>query len=209
MGIAFIKNLDENTTIGCWDITDTLEELSQNIDSDDLIKISNNIKWSIKRKSQWLAVRQLLLHLTNNTEKIAYRRDGSPYLKSNNYFISIAHSQQYAVIYLSKNNKLGIDIQSIKNNISKGIHYFLNDAELASISSYDALQLNLIWSAKETLFKFHGNHDLNFKNNITIKPFTTEQFGNLEAYILESDKKIPMQVAYEVFDGYVMTWTIS
>ncbi len=209
MAISFIKKLENNAIIGGWKIVERIEELSQGINSQEITHFLNYRNHSIKRKKEWLAVRQLLCSLTDKNEKISYRFDGSPFLVSQNYHISITHSNAYAVIYLCNQNKIGVDIQYIKNMSRKGVGYFMNDAEIDFLTPNNVLQLNLIWSAKETIFKFHGDPSLNIKDNISIKPFDQQQSGILMAYIIISNQNILVRIAYEVFNEYVLTWTIS
>lgn len=80
---------------------------------------------------------------------IQYGVKGNPELLKSPFNISISHSKGWFAVYIG-NSAIGIDIQEQKSNISTGKSFFLNNKEAQWSSIID---LNLIWSSKEVIYK--------------------------------------------------------
>ncbi len=62
---------------------------------------------------------------------------GKPYLVNFDYEISLSHSYDYAAVMISKDKKVGVDIELMKEKIDLIKHKFLSVEELkASKSRY-------------------------------------------------------------------------
>ncbi len=102
-----------------------------------------------KRAFEKEIVHFLLTELSLNPADLFYGEKGNPMLKNNPNFLSISHSNGYFALYLSKHPN-GVDIQTFKDRMSGGSHFFLTEEEKKWSSHID---LHLIWSAKEAIFK--------------------------------------------------------
>ena len=124
---------------------------------------------SIKTEHQRMVVARCLSKiLKQNHVNIEHRDSGAPYLPEYpDQFISISHSKNWYAIQLSKVDEVGIDIQLIKENIHEGRSYFINTQEESSLD-LNYLNLNLIWSAKEALYKFMKGEVEQYKESITV-----------------------------------------
>jgi len=92
---------------------------------------------------------------------IVYSENGAPYFNDKSMpYISISHSNNWFAVQLCEEDKVGVDIQVIKSDIEKGMRYFVNEKEENSIE-INPLNLNIIWAAKETVYKFKKG-DLEF-----------------------------------------------
>tara|TARA_R110002124_G_scaffold119772_1_gene277565 strand:- start:227 stop:856 length:630 start_codon:yes stop_codon:yes gene_type:complete len=209
MAIAFIKKIDTNRQIGCWEISESDSQSFKNTSDKSILSFIAHSDPTEKRKREVIAVRLLLQQMTSSNETISYYPDGSPFLESHNFHLSISHSKDFAALYLSKYDRVGVDIQIIKSSVLKGLDFYINETEKRWVDISDKIQLNLIWSAKESIFKFYGDAHLDFKQNIKINPFETEQFGTLVAYIENTNQLLQVQVAYEIMENYVLTWTLT
>ena len=84
---------------------------------------------------------------------LSHLENGSPFLvgleESN---ISISHSANLFAIYLSKENKVGVDVELMTKQLTPGRHYFLNHEEMKT--DWNNKDLYAIWCAKEAYYKF-------------------------------------------------------
>ncbi|PWJ58504.1 phosphopantetheinyl transferase [Dyadobacter jejuensis] len=209
MAVTFIKKLGNTSLLGCWEIEESLSQLKEGLSQDALAGYMDSNKWSEKRQLEWLSVRQLLSQMTAMPETILYDQHGRPYLASDRYHISISHSAHKAVVLLGKTRPVGVDVQIMKTNTIRGSHYFINDQERTWLGPKDAISHHVIWSAKETIFKFYGQAELSILSQIEICPFQPEQFGLLSAYIHDSIHKTKLHIHYEVMGEYVLTYILS
>ncbi|WP_439557018.1 4'-phosphopantetheinyl transferase family protein [Dyadobacter sp.] len=161
-----------------------------------------------KRKQEWLACRMLIQELTSRPPVVHYDTNRKPHIPDSSYQLSMSHSGDFAAVYVS-DQSVGLDIQQMKPSISKGMDYFLNDEEQQWINAADNLLLHLIWSAKESAFKYAGDAELDLKKHITIKPFKSNQNGRFEVLLASKGTYLTLPVAYNTFEDYVLTWTLS
>jgi len=84
---------------------------------------------------------------------------------------------------------------------------FINKNEL--ITNDAALRryhLYIHWCAKEALYKINDKQDINFKQNIIIKPFKIEKKGELSAVVDNKFGKVQYKLHYEEYKNYVIVW---
>ncbi|SEJ71691.1 4'-phosphopantetheinyl transferase superfamily protein [Dyadobacter sp. SG02] len=161
-----------------------------------------------KRKQEWLACRVLLKEMLGTNAVIGYDAERKPHIIGSEIEISMSHSGAYVCVYLRKSASVGIDIQQMKPSISKGAFYFLNDLELQWADLDNNVQMHLIWSAKESVFKYAGDASIDLKKHITINPFSGNQNGRFEVNLQKGDLPETIQVQFDTFEDYVLTWTL-
>ena len=155
-----------------WHITETVDELLTIVQPDEEDRLTCESFKNNQRKKQWLACRALLSHLLSPMPvKLFYDQSGKPLLISGTHHISVSHAGDYAAAVISGYGKVGIDIEYILPRIERVKERFMNNDELASLSSSPTLeQLYYYWCCKEALYKLHGSHSVDFRNDIRIKP---------------------------------------
>ncbi|MCF0056971.1 4'-phosphopantetheinyl transferase superfamily protein [Dyadobacter sp. CY356] len=207
MGLVYKKILKGNSLLGLWEISETLDALfeASRLSSGDEAKLAKKV--NNKRKRESLAVRLLLNDMLGRTHEIRYDENGKPFLTTADYTISISHSEKYAVVYLVREKSAGVDIQKIKPDIAKGIDFFLNDDEQLWVNKADFILINILWSAKESVYKYAGIKDLDPRNNMTINPFQAKPDGNLAVSFGKENMEM-ISIQYEVFEDYVLTRTL-
>ncbi|KAA0988972.1 4'-phosphopantetheinyl transferase family protein [Dyadobacter aurulentus] len=208
MGICYIKTISAGAQLGMWRMAESWQELKIHVNLPAEEFQALDLIEKDRRKTEWLSCRILLENMTGNPPVIRHDTNRKPYLPGTDYQLSMSHSGDYAAVYLNKSKSVGIDIQQMKPSISKGIDYFLNAEEQEWIDIHDNLLLHLLWSAKESAFKYAGNADLNLKKHLTIKRFKSNQNGQFEVFILNQGKAEKLEIAYDTFDDYVLTWTL-
>jgi 4'-phosphopantetheinyl transferase len=207
MSLVYKKVVSEGALLGLWKISESLEDLHATVNLTGLDQEILSKKGSERKKKEWLAVRRLLSQMLNATAEITYDAHRKPFLKDNDYYLSISHSDQYAAVYLNKAKPVGIDIQKIKIDIKKGFDFFLNAEEQLWVDKTDFMLLNILWSAKESIYKSAGVKDLDPKNQIFVSPFEAESDGVIKADFIDKNSNT-LSIHYEIFEDYVLTRTL-
>jgi 4'-phosphopantetheinyl transferase EntD len=82
-------------------------------------------------------------------------------------YLGISHSHEQVVTCWAPEN-FGIDIQKVEEKIHRIATKFAHSSELDFAK--DAQKLTLIWSAKESVFKYFG-HQVDFATEMRVMPF--------------------------------------
>jgi 4'-phosphopantetheinyl transferase len=165
------KTIDDHSLYAIWQITETAEDLHSalSLGSGEELLYSSFVAES--RKKQWLAYRLLLRRLLapENIE-IEYDATGKPFLAGTDMHISVTHTEDLAAVIISRNARVGIDIEKIKPRIEKVRDKFINEDEACFILKETELeQLTLAWCAKEALYKLFGLRNLDFRENMRVE----------------------------------------
>ena len=142
------------------------------------------------RKQQLIGARYLLQKLIGDSAPniIENSIHGKPHIKGSDLEISISHTKEYIALILSKDKKVGIDIEILDPRIKRIENKFLRDDEREFINPDQYLeQLYIIWSAKETLFKIYEKGGLIFKENLIVHPFDYSEKGTIKADIIKDN----------------------
>jgi 4'-phosphopantetheinyl transferase len=207
MPITFHENLNDDASIALWRITESPEELVQQLQLKEHELILLQSLSVGKRNLHWLATRVLLRKMLNTDEYIDCQADenGKPILINHPHHISLSHSYDYAAVMISKTKKVGIDIEIVKNKIDRVKHKFLNSKELAFIGHENAIEhLYACWCAKEALYKLNGKKETSFKDHIHLSAFNYHDAGEIEAIIEKSTRQDSYIVKYRKFENYLL-----
>ena len=118
----------------------------------------------IQKRLQHLAGRYLLTELFQDfpLEEILIADTRKPYLAGEKYHFSISHFGHYAAAIVSSSSRVGVDVEKASPTIEKIRHKFLSESELVMAfegiekSGHRLRQLTLLWSAKESVFKWYS-----------------------------------------------------
>lgn len=138
-----------------WHITESAEELAQQISGGELLlEEASRMFSSPKRRLEWLATRALLQHTECKGVEILYHSNGAPHLAGSNKHISISHTQDYVAIAIA-DKPIGIDIEHITRNATRAIIGFLQPQEIEELKLHPtpAEETLRLWTAKEAAFK--------------------------------------------------------
>ena len=194
-----------------WEITEDYQTLFQAVHlNDDDIRRLNTFK-NIRRKVESLSVRALLQQMTRPDARIVYRENSrKPYLCDGSQNISVTHSHQYTAILLNKDRQVGIDLEYMTHNIERIAHKFINKNEI--ITDNQALRnehLYVHWCAKEALYKICDKEDVNFQDNLTIKPFKINTQGELTGIVNKNSREDEYEMYYMLENNYVLVYCIK
>ncbi len=164
------------------------------------------------KQLQHLAGRYLLQHLYSDFPhhliEIADTR--KPFLPNEEYHFSISHCGDYAAAIVSKNKRVGIDIEMITSKVGKVMHKFLSETEISDVNNQSTNQpinhLTLLWCCKEAVFKWYGKAEIDFKDHIHLKDFNSLKDEGIINCDFLKDEKISLQVQYKFFDGMCLAW---
>lgn len=163
-----------------------------------------------RRRLEWLAVRALLLALTNRLPQIAYRSDGRPYLADASASVSISHTTGYAAVVLGPpGSVVGIDVEHYGDRVRRVAEKFMRTDEFASpYQGTDIWALLLHWSAKETMYKCLDASDVDFCTHLRVFPFEVRESGTFSAESLYPGEQRLFPIHYYLYPDFVLTLSV-
>ncbi|MBK5272362.1 MAG: 4'-phosphopantetheinyl transferase superfamily protein [Bacteroidia bacterium] len=214
MPIFFQHQINDTTRMGIWKIEETEEFFKGNVPQ------HRDVTHPHKRL-QHLAGRFLLQFLFPDFPyaliKIADTR--KPYLLTEQYHFSISHCGDYAAAIVSTSSRVGIDIEIPRPKVESIRHKFLSPEEQKlfftdpSIETHDlpagqavSRLTTLLWSAKESVFKWYGDGGVDFRENILLKK---QHEGNETIDCFFSKNESELSVHYRLFEHLVLAWVVS
>ena len=173
MPLYLQQDINEFTRLGVWQIAETVEYFQQ--------KVSYRYPVAHTQKQlQHLAAGYLLpvLYPDFPYQSIETHTFQKPHIPGNPYFFSLSHCIGYAAAIVSSSHSVGIDIESISSRVQRIRHKFLSREENLWVSEFTPGEqdsvLTLLWSVKETVYKWLGQPGLIFNEHILIHPVNTE-----------------------------------
>jgi phosphopantetheinyl transferase len=206
--IFFQHQINETTRLGIWKIEETEEFFLSNV------PLQKEVTHPHKRL-QHLAGRFLLQFLFPDFpyELIRIADTRKPYLPDEQYHFSISHCGDYAAAIVSSNQRVGIDIEIPSGKAERIKEKFLSEQENSQFEIQNSKSeflnsalLTLLWSAKESVFKWYGDGKVDFRQHIQLKK------------IHESDETINclfgktnegLIIHYRQFEHLVLAWIVS
>jgi len=208
MPIVLHRTLMRDTQLGLWEITEDLATLQAKLQLDKAEREYLGKIKAEKKKAQWLASRCLIRYMLNTPEFVLMKATeaGKPFFPELNHHVSVSHSGNYAAAMISLNRSVGMDIETVTDKILLIHHKFVNEQESEFVKSDDVMANIVAWSAKETLFKWYGKGQVDFRRNITLHPFKLSGRGVIKAAFAKPDCSKLLSVEYEAGPELVMTW---
>lgn len=203
MPLVYQQNINAVTKMGVWHITEAEDFFLQQV------PLQKEITHPHKRL-QHLAGRYLLKELYPGFPlrliKIADTR--KPFLEDEAYHFSISHCGEYAAVVVSKEYRVGVDIERVTNKVQTIIHKFLTGFEQQLIPA-ETLDKNatLLWSVKEAVYKWKGSGGVDFKKHINIKAIDAAADEGIVHCMFNNET--PLQVHYLFFNNNSLTWVFS
>ncbi|KAB1156110.1 4'-phosphopantetheinyl transferase family protein [Flavobacterium luteum] len=202
-------NFNTATQILVWKITESFEQLFNEVQLNEKSKLRLNGMKSVLHQRAFLSVRKLLQEIGYTDYDLFYDEFGKPHLNDGNH-ISITHSHEFSALIIS-NQKVGIDIEmqreKIKNIADKFIDYEFNYLNKEDTQDYLS-KLTVIWGVKESIFKIRNEPGISFKKNIKVNSF---QLANKQALAwLKMDMiKEPFSVFFEEIENFTLVYAFE
>ena len=171
------------------------------------------------KRLQHLAGRYLLPVLFKDfpLEEIKIADTRKPFLPDEKYHFSISHCGNYAAAIASDRYRVGVDVELVTPRMHAISKKFLNSSEHDYLRDWESMTqlhlqlLTLLWSAKESIYKWHGNGGLDFSEHMVLNGPVS--FGPNEIidmpFMFKKNAAIPLPVFGKIFDPLVLAWVVS
>lgn len=205
MPIFFQHEVNESTRLGIWKIEEAEEFFKGNV------PLQRDVTHPHKRL-QHLAGRFLLQYLFPDFPyhliEIADTR--KPFLADEKYHFSISHCGDYAAAIVSKVNRVGIDIEIPVEKIVRIANKFLSKEEFSifniQLPTPNHQLLTLLWSAKESVFKWYGDGGVDFRKHIQLR---AQKFESESIDCFFSKNNMELMIQHIQFEHLVLAWVVS
>jgi 4'-phosphopantetheinyl transferase EntD len=207
MPLFYQQDINESTRLGVWKIEEDESFFLQELPLQREITHPN-------KRLQHLAGRYLLRILFNDFpyELIRIADTRKPFLHNEQYHFSISHSGKYAAAIVSSDKRVGIDVECRTPTVMKVLKKFLNDSEMNFLkpenNNRPYMRETLLWSVKETVFKWHGNGGLDFREHILIRDFSCDKSGIISCFF-NYEFFAALDVHYRIIDDLCISWLSS
>ncbi len=164
---------------------------------------------------RWL-LKELYPEFPHGLIQIAATR--KPFLANEAYHFSISHCGDYAAAIVSTENRVGVDIELVNNKVEKIRHKFMNLAEekLMEVYQLEANGLNYhdlltaCWSVKETLYKWYGSGEVDFREHLHVESFhIQDNEGVAQCLFMKEALSVRMHVRFLFFNQNCLSWVIT
>ncbi len=192
-----VFRITETVTIGLWCIEETTAEFyAKHPFLAPYRSVLDERYTHDARKLEFLAVHALLCSVLGHDAEISHLPSGKPLL--DNYHVSISHTKGYAAIILSAVDDVAIDIEYMGNRVDRVADRFIRDDERAETLA----QRLVLWSAKETAYKFYSMDGLPLKD-LKVFPFEVSDKVCLLTNLQGNHR---LNIHFELTADYVLTY---
>ena len=203
MPLVYQQNINAVTKIGVWHITETEDHFLQHV------PLKREITHWHKRL-QHLAGRLLLKELYPGFPVDLIRIAGTrkPFLENEPWHFSISHCGDHAAVIVSKEYRVGVDVELKTEKIGSIINKFLTTEELFLLPRGAINEMaTLFWSVKESIYKWYGRGGVDFKKDITIKKISGEADQGIVHSVFKNE--IMVDVHFLCFNDNYLTWVLT
>jgi 4'-phosphopantetheinyl transferase len=208
MGMIIHRDCAEECQLGIWLIREDYDDLLSRVtlNNEDLAILENFQNYN--RKLEWLSVRILANEMAGSNVRIIKNVERKPFIEDNSYNISISHSHEFTSILLSKNRRVGIDLEYMSHRIEGIADRFMNRVEnVTADPKMIQYHLYIYWCAKEALYKICDKRDIHFKKDIIIDNFDPEEKGELTGTVKTGKGKERFNLSYFRLNNYAIVWS--
>lgn len=203
-------NFDSSTQILVWKITESYEQLFDEVQLNEKNLLRLNRMRSELHQRAFLSVRKLLKQAGYSDFDLHYDESGKPHLLDQK-FVSISHSHNFSTLIIS-DQKAGIDIEMQRDKIIRIADKFVNNKEslcLGASNTQDYIKkLTVKWGAKEAIFKIRNEPGISFKDHIWVNSFEIQD--NKTTAILEIENvKQQFAIHFEEFEGFTLVYAFE
>ena len=203
MPLVYQQNINAVTKIGVWHITEGEDYFLQQV------PLQREITHWHKRL-QHLAGRLLLkeLYPAFPVELIQIAGTKKPFLQNEPFHFSISHCGDYAAVVVSKEYRVGVDVELKTNKIEKIIPKFLTAEECFLMPRGSITETaTLFWSVKETIYKWNSRAGVDFKKHIAIISVTGDATEGIVHCVFNN--AIKLDVHFLHFNDNYLTWVVT
>ncbi|MEO0312420.1 MAG: hypothetical protein RIQ89_2077 [Bacteroidota bacterium] len=138
-----------------------------------------------------------------------YDQFGKPHVKAERH-ISISHSRDLYAVMVSRTQVVGVDVERMTDRILRIEGKFVNEKEqlmLVNNRNQRALQLYVIWTAKEVMYKIYSKKEVDFKKHLMVHvPEVIANSGEVVGHLSMPDLVYEFAIAYHIVDDWIVAW---
>ena len=197
-------NINTTSQVLIWEITETFEDLFDEVFMKDISLIRLNNMKSLSHQKGFLSIRKLLQEMGYSDKDLFYDETGKPNLLNGKH-ISISHSFEFSAIIVS-DKVAGIDLEMQREKIITIAEKFM-DTEfdfLPKERDQDFIQKStVIWGVKEAIFKIENQVGISFKDHISVFPFEMSE-GKTSAILTFENQVKEYAIQFEIVENYII-----
>lgn len=204
MPLVYQQNINAVTKLGVWHIAEEEDFFLE------AVPLQRDITHPHKRL-QHLAGRYLLQELYPDfpVSLIRIADTRKPFLPDEDYHFSISHCGDYAAVIVSKENRVGVDIEMMSDKIGRIVPKFLTaDEQQLLLPGNIGKTATLCWSAKESIFKWYGTGQVDFRQHINIQSITGDDEGKIDI-LFSKEQPAALTVHYLFFNAVFLSWVVT
>jgi len=203
MPLVYQQNINAETRIGVWHIAEPESFFSNQV------PVQREITHPHKRL-QHLAGRLLLRELYPEfpVELIRVADTRKPFLADDPFHFSISHCGDYAAAMVSTAYRVGVDVELKNGRIDRIMHKFLSKEEQFLLPRGAIKETaTLLWSAKESVYKWDGEGAVDFIGDIRVQKITGDHNQGTIPVLFRDD--LSLVVHYLHFNDNYLTWVFT
>ena len=206
MPLVYQQNINATTKIAVWHIAETESFFLASV------PVQREIKHWHKRL-QHLAGRLLLKEMYPGfpVELIQIADTKKPFLQNEPFHFSISHCGDYAAAIVSKTHRVGVDVELLNEKIVQIQHKFIYEDEQKMLNAQLPIPnyqfLVLCWSVKESVFKWWGRGEVDFKKDIVLQSVTGLPEQGTVHCIFRNE--LELNIHYLFFNNNFLTWVLT
>jgi 4'-phosphopantetheinyl transferase EntD len=212
VALFYQHNINEDTKIGIWRIEEPEAFFLEKV------PVKRDVSHPYKRL-QHLAGRYLLPVLFEDfpMKEILIADTRKPYLENEQYHFSISHCGNFAAALVSSKHRVGVDIELVTPRIHTISQKFLNDTEKDFLKEWELISkvhlelTTILWSAKESIYKWFSVGSLDFKAHMQLNgpiTFDPNEWAELP-FVFKKDTEMPLSIMARVFDPLVVAYVVT
>ena len=209
MPLFFQHHINEFTRLAIWKIEEDEAFFSSQVPFHRDITHPN-------KRLQHLAGRYMLQHLVPGFpyELLVIADTRKPYLSNEAYHFSISHCDDFAAAIVSSENRVGVDIEFVKPQITRISNKFLSAEEVEVIEAANAyesreVELTTCWSSKEAIYKWYGYGGVDFKKHMILQAIGQADDWLKSDYLFAKENEVQLQVLSRTFENLVLAFVVT
>ena len=211
MPLFYQQTIDRHTKIGIWKIEETENFFLETV------PLQSEITHPHKRM-QHLAGRYMLRYLFPDFpyELIRIANTLKPFLENEAYHFSISHCDDYAAAIVSRDKRVGIDIETVSERVRRVKDKFINTIESGIIEHFenpasDLMKYTLMWSCKEAMFKWYGDGQVDFKKHLQLQAIYSDEIRKciFTDFLFTKEKARLLKLQTVFLEKFALSWLVT
>ena len=206
MPLVYQQNINASTRMAVWHIAEPEAFFLQQV------PLQKNISHWHKRL-QHLAGRLLLKELYPGfpVSMIQIADTKKPYLEDEPFHFSISHCGDYAAAIVSKEYRVGVDVELVNDKIGLIQKKFMSGDEKKMFDEQSPMSnveyATLCWSVKESVFKWWGKGSVDFKRGMVLRSIQGDKSEGKVHCRFKNDTDL--LIHYLSFNDNFLTWVLT